>query len=363
MKKFLHFNIYKSIPKGVLNQVVDEKKTIEQFQHQIQWDIKIFSHDDADYPFHENVSSMCKNAFTKEVINYILLRRKAYGWLANSASKYDAVLLRYRTGDIFQYIYAKYFGRYFTIHHTMEVPESKTRKFPIGIIEAAIESFTGAKVLNGATGIIGMTPEIVQYELSRIPHSKPSFCHPNGIDLQHYRAVSDGRVKNGVPTFLLVASNQDPWHGIDLLLSELSRTEERFELHVIGNISASSEHRDDRIIFHGVRDKRYIEEIASKSDIGLSSFALFRKNMSEACPLKVRQYLAMGIPVYSGHVDSGLPPDFPYYKNGGLNLNALFDFAKYSRRFYREEVRLASSKYIDKKLLMKKLISWVESVS
>ena len=135
------------------------------------------------------------------------------------------------------------------------------------------------------------------------------------------------------------------------------------KLHIIGNISASSDHRDDRIVFHGVRDEQYIEEIASECDVGLSSFALFRKNMSEACPLKVRQYLAMGIPVYSGHVDSGLPPDFPYYKNGGLNLNALLNFAKYSRCFSREEVRSASSKYIDKKLLMKKLISWVESVS
>jgi glycosyltransferase involved in cell wall biosynthesis len=189
--------------------------------------------------------------------------------------------------------------------------------------------------LNGAQGIIGVTPEIVNYELSRLRKPKPTFCHPNGINLEKYHIAPDYR--EGVPKMLLVASFDAPWHGVDLLIEELTRTKEKFELHLVGSVKFNTDD-DKRIIYHSVRDEEYIRDLASKCDLGLSSFALFRKNMTEACPLKVRQYLAMGLCVYSGHIDSGLPAHFPFYHHDELDADKIIEFALNSRSYSREVV-------------------------
>lgn len=360
MKKVLHFNIFKTIPKGVLNQIIDEQTAVEEINKHVHWDIKLFSHDTATYPFQESVVSSLQFAVVKDLANYMMLRKEAYDWLASQAISYDAILLRYRPGDIFAYLKSKRFGRYFTIHHTMEVPEAKTRKFPLNLIEAGLERYLGYKVLERSSGIIGVTPEIIDYELSRLTIPKPTFCHPNGIDLQRYQSARDRR--EGIPKLLLVASVQAPWHGIDLLVAELNSISENFKLHILGNITSNPIGFDKRIVYHGVKDDNYIMELASECDVGLSSFALFRKNMREACPLKVRQYLSMGLPVYSGHKDSGLPDDFPYYINGCLNAESLLEYARNMRMVNRETVRSAAYPYIDKRILMRKLISWIDSV-
>jgi hypothetical protein len=357
--KILHFNIFKSVPKGVLNQIADEFRVKEKIENIDQWDIKVFSHDQTTFSFQEKVDCSYKNAFVKGVMNYVLLRKKAYGWLAQVAAEYDAVFLRHRAGDVFEYLYSSQFGKYFTVHHTMEVPEARTRKFPLGLLESNLEKYTGPRILDRAQGIIGVTPEIVEYELSRISKPMPSFCHPNGIDVQQYCIVPDER--EGVPKLLFVTSYDAPWHGIDLLLKNLTHSKEKYELHLVGDVTLQTGD-DTRIVYHGLRDDRYIEALASKCDVGLSSFALSRKNMTQACPLKTRQYLAMGLPVYSGHMDSGLPLDFPYYKNGGLNMDELFKFTHNARSISREEVRSASCNYIDKRQLMEKLACWISSV-
>lgn len=364
--KILHFNIFKTIPKGVLNQLRDEQEVVELERGHFQWDIKVFSQDQAKYRFQETVVSTRQWGVCKAIANYISLRKTAYGWLRDNSGDYDAILLRYRSGDILEYLSTKGFGKYFTVHHTMEVPEAKSRKFPFGVLEAGLDSYLGPRIISNAVGIIGMTPEIINYELSRLRSPKPAYCHPNGVDLRHYKVIPD--LRKGVPKLLLVASIPAPWHGVDLLIDELSRADEKFELHLVGNFSKhfekqyEKEREDSRIIYHGFRENDYIEALAAKCDVGLSCFALFRKNMREACPLKVRQYLAMGLPVYSGHIDSGLPADFPYYCNGGLNASALFDFVRLSRSFSREEVRASSSNHIDKKIQINRLVEWIDSV-
>jgi hypothetical protein len=242
----------------------------------------------------------------------------------------------------------------------MEVPEAKTRKFPLNLFEASLERYIGHKVLERAVGIIGVTPEIVEYELSRLTNPKPAYCYPNGIDLGRYRIVQDRR--KGIPKFIFVASFDAPWHGVDLLLKELGRTKNSFELHLVGDISLKTYSDDNRFVYHGLQDERYIDDLVSKCDVGLGSFALFRKHMTQACPLKIRQYLAMGLPVFSGHIDSGLPVNFPFYKHDSLNAEKLLAFAQESRMYSREEVRSESSKYIDKTQLMEKLLSWIGSV-
>jgi hypothetical protein len=48
-------------------------------------------------------------------------------------------------------------------------------------------------------------------------------------------------------------------------------------------------------------------------DVGISTLALHRKNMNEACPMKVRQYLAQGLPVLAASYDTDIQSDQCFY--------------------------------------------------
>jgi hypothetical protein len=45
----------------------------------------------------------------------------------------------------------------------------------------------------------------------------------------------------------------------------------------------------------------------------LGSLALYKNGMHEACPLKVREYLALGLPVIGACADTDIPDDAHYY--------------------------------------------------
>ncbi len=88
-----------------------------------------------------------------------------------------------------------------------------------------------------------------------------------------------------------------------------------------------------KIILHGKLSQNELAAVASSCDIGLASFGFSRIGMEEGCTLKVREYLAEGIPVYSGHRDAGLPVDFPYYKIGPANMDTIINHALKMRRY------------------------------
>ena len=162
---------------------------------------------------------------------------------------------------------------------------------------------------------------------------------------------------------MFVASHYTPWHGLDLVIEKLKKQSGSFVLHVVGPMSENNNEKDKRIVYHGVKDRSYIIDLMAECDVGLGSFALNRIGMNEACHLKVREYLAAGLPVYSSFKDAGFPQDFPYYKLGELNLDSMLDFASESRKLSRQQVRKSAAKYIDKTNLMANLIEWLKSVS
>ena len=110
--------------------------------------------------------------------------------------------------------------------------------------------------------------------------------------------------------------------------------------------------QDDRFKIYGLQNESQIKEVIDCCDIGLSCLALDRKGMTDACPLKVREYLAYGLPVYMGHTDSAFPDKFKYIYRGGVDINEILSFARRARSFLAEEVKEASRVYISKDQLL-----------
>ena len=69
------------------------------------------------------------------------------------------------------------------------------------------------------------------------------------------------------------------------------------------------------IKFHGYLTEVDAIDVISRMDIGISTLALHRKKMNEACPLKTRQYFALGLPVIGAHFDPDLPDGADFFLN------------------------------------------------
>jgi hypothetical protein len=158
--------------------------------------------------------------------------------------------------------------------------------------------------LQRATGAVFMTQELAD---------RPGFRRtgllklvlPNSIDLTRMTTLPPTVATH--PRVALIGHPQTPWHGTDKLAA-LGRAFPSWHIDIIGP------GRDDvgadpppNVELHGeLADAEYLRLLAL-ADAGIGSLAMHRVGTTENPALKVREYLALGLPVILGCLD----PDFP----------------------------------------------------
>jgi len=359
--KILHFNVYKHLLPGIKHQLIDEQSAAKELDDDIEWSTVIFSLDKPIEPFMKQANTSDIKFIPKKLTNYIHLKKQAYQWLLENHHRYDLVLLRYFSGDPFLFYYIKRMTNIFTIHHTLEHYESSSTGGSIGYLHGKFDQFIAPYILEQTIGIIGVTNEIREYELNRIKHHKKSYTYPNGVITHIGSNIIDRRTNQIKIAF--IASDFLPWHGLDIVQEQFKKSKLPIQMEVIGHVPEELKIKDQRITYHGLLDKNQIALILSSVDIGLSCFALERKGMKEACTLKVREYLANGIPVYASHIDSALPKQLPYYINQPFSLEYVYEMASQFKSVSRTQIIKASEKFIDKSTQMKHLINWLKDAS
>ncbi|MCP2041241.1 hypothetical protein L1281_001839 [Neisseria sp. HSC-16F19] len=287
--------------------------------------------------------------------NWLALRRRYHDWLLQQDC--DIHVLRHYVHDPWQLAFIRRCRKpVWLLHHSFEVPELALPGTAGARVRAALEQWLGRRSISAAHGLIGVTPELAAYEQARGGRSQqPAWIYPNGYATDSGPLYDTRRPKH--IELLFVASDFYAWHGLDLVLAAAAACPRPFTLHLVGRLSPAQQSQaaaDSRIRLHGLLDKPAIDTLAQQCWLGLSSFALFRKNMIQACTLKVREYLSQGLPVYSGHADV-FPPDFSYYRHGPADMDAILDYAQSLRSVSREQVREAAAPLIDKSRLLQQL--------
>lgn len=285
-------------------------------------------------------------------------RRAFYEELVGLSSGYDLVLLRHSRHDPFRKsAAARLDARLASIHHTLEVPEIRAQGGMAGLVRAGLEGVLGPRALRASDAVVGVTREIADYERHRAHTSMPALVYPNGClvtDADREAASVDARTD--VPELLFVASTFAPWHGLDLLLGSLPSTSRQFVLHLVGRLAPADLRRaeaDARVRLHGLLSADDLRAIARRCRVGLSSFGLARQRMTEACPLKVREYLSHGLPVYAGHHDV-FPPDATFFRQGAPDLEQILDFAEAKRGTAPATTLEEAEPFIDKRHLLRR---------
>jgi hypothetical protein len=176
-------------------------------------------------------------------------------------------------------------------------------------------------------------------------YNKPGIVISNGIDLTQ---LISSPVPNGhAPTLFFIGTPGQTWHGVDKMC-EMAQYFPAWKFEMVGfNSDDISTTPPKNMQFHGHLTNEDYACIVSKSDLAIGTLALYRKNMNEASPLKVREYLAYGLPVIIGYMDTDFPDGAPFIlqlpntpANVVENLNAIEKFVLnwMGRRVERKDI-------------------------
>jgi hypothetical protein len=166
-----------------------------------------------------------------------------------------------------------------------------------GRLRATYNSLTRRLLLDRADALVFVTSELASgasfagFRARRIVIS-------NGIDLAAY-PVLDGPSR-GPLTLVFVGGGGEAWQGVDKVL-ELARRRPDWRFDLVGELNVTDVPPNIRL--HGRVERDPLLNILATADVGLGTLALHRKSLSEASPLKLREYVAVGLPVVYGHVD------------------------------------------------------------
>lgn len=349
--KVMHSTLLGTSDFGVLRQLKMEADGAEKLD--LDWHTKAFGF------FDLNEKCSCFFSIAKKT-NPLLQKLVYYEELLKLTFNYDLILLRYLPYSFATLKFLRQCSKpVLTVHHVIE-PREMESSVRFGKLKSFLDKVIGRKVLKLVSGIVAVTPEIGNYELARInPVLKPLFVYPNGV--LEFDLAKDER--EAQLQLLFIAANLDaPWHGLDILVKSVKSSGRRFIVHIVGDYNriAGYENLDERLKFYGRLDQEKVSSLVAKCDLGLSCFALHRQGLKQACALKVREYLSLGLPAY-GSYEEILPANFPFYKNGSFNIDEILEFAGKMKNVSRAEVSKTAQPFIDKAVLLKSLYDDLKS--
>lgn len=237
---------------------------------------------------------------------------------------------------------------------------------------ASIEVLMGGQLLRHASGIVGVTRESVDYGIGLAHRTIMSLILGNGIDCKRVRFLTH---KPGNSINAAYVGDKTVYAGLDRVMQPLVGWEDRgFVLHVIGRhwedddcaIRLSSQ---GKLVIHGYVTGSDLEDILQRMDICIGPLGIHRKGIREATTLKVRRYLAHGIPTVIGYGDPDLDGESGYLlhvpiDDSSISPDTLVEFGLRAGRSndLREAARTCAESKLDWKAKSFILSSFLETV-
>ncbi len=330
-----------------------EEEKITAIEHNLPWDVYL----------HISVERI----ETTNKLNLFIDRLKYYAQVFKFTRQYRFVLLRYIPADPFFALLLLTSGKKIcTIHHTkedVEILNSHSISLK-NIVKFVIEFIFGPISRTHVHTLISKTNEIGLYQTKQSIGKKKSdyVIYPNAG--RYSKVVEDKRSKK--PTFLFVSSTlNQPWQGVDVMLELFKNYQGVYSLHIVGFADESLKQEilsNHQIKYHGSLSIEEIRSLSFKCDIGLSCFAMYRSNLTEASSLKVRDYLSFGLPVYLTYKDI-FPNNFKFCRYGESDINQIMEYAKTSKKWSKSEVMKSSEPYISRKKIMVQVLNQLNILS
>ncbi len=183
------------------------------------------------------------------------------------------------------------------------------------------------RIYSHVSGGVFVTPELKEINEFHFGDEIPKIAIGNAIHLDRVTPLALNTSRNlGV---FFVGTPKQPWHGVSDIV-RFGELNADIDVHIVGDENEST---SPNIFFYGSLQTSEYREIASKCVAGIGTLNLSAKQMEEASPLKVREYLAMGLPVITRYRDVDLDPSSNFLLQLPVDERTFSDFSLEIRSF------------------------------
>jgi glycosyltransferase involved in cell wall biosynthesis len=214
-------------------------------------------------------------------------------------------------------------------------------------VKSTLHRVTRSRYLRACSGFVFVT-----HELAASPaftaFDKPHVVVSNGIDLSDYDGLP--ATVDAPPRLVFLGHPDSPWHGVHELPG-LARAFPDWQIDVVGPRPGEIGAAPDNLHLHHAMDRAACRPILTRADVGIGTLGLYRLGTEEASPLKTREYLAHGLPVIAGYLDTDFPETVPFLlrvpnRPGGLGA-AYDEVARFVARWHRHRVDRSAVSAVD----------------
>lgn len=136
---------------------------------------------------------------------------------------------------------------------------------------------------------------------------QPTLVLGNSLDLSTFPITAEP--ENERPRGIFVGGARMPWHGVDKIRALAERLP-TVDFDVIGPTDRDLRGTaPENLRMHGFLERAEYEPLVRESDFGIGTLALHRVGLNENAALKLREYLAFGLPVMLANDDPDLTPE------------------------------------------------------
>ncbi|MBN2297897.1 MAG: glycosyltransferase [Deltaproteobacteria bacterium] len=204
--------------------------------------------------------------------------------------------------------------------NTREKEEFLTRGQSIRALFAEASRYMAMRC---ASRVHPVTKELMSYYSDM--HPGVDFVYNPNFAVHEFYTKKNTRAPSEKMNVVFLGNTNQKWQGIDLFIKKAiagnSWFLENCRFHIIGSCSEEiaslieSHSLKNIVITHGYVEGSAKDELMATMDIGVGSFNLAHKSITEATPIKVAEYLFSGLPVIIGYKDNRLDQNLPFVLN------------------------------------------------
>jgi hypothetical protein len=229
-------------------------------------------------------------------------------------------------------------------------------------------SISAKKKYKVFSGFIGVTEEIRAYQEKKY-YGKliPSSVISNGVKIRK-------EILNDLPLFdskkekiifAFFAGGEYNWHNFERLTQSIfSHLSSNIFIYYFGQKNNKIVHSNIKY-FESYNDE-ILNDLSNQNVIGIGSLGLYKNNLFEACPLKVRDYWSLGFPVILGYRDTDvinnkfLEPFVLEFPNDSslLDYKKIEEFIDQLKKYKRSDI----IKHLDKISIESKTIEYIKFI-
>ena len=172
---------------------------------------------------------------------------------------------------------------------------------------ALYNRLTRGLILRRVAALVFVTSELAErpaFQRASVRHAVIT----NGVDLADYPVLDPPT--GGPPRLVFVGTGDVAWHGVDKV-GRLAALRPDWQFDIVG-VARPAAFDVPNVTWHPSLDRPRLLEVMARADVGIGTLALHRKDLDEGSPLKVREYLAVGLPVLYGYHDPDADDLGPY---------------------------------------------------